>query len=209
MTDKNDKKQKRKKLTVSLGREHDDWIDLSQKYGVKPSTLAALVLKDLIKKDTKDTDVKTNSITELVPVTGKVVLHQHLRLREDEVKLLDQYAMIMNVTRHEALVGLVRALVVDEPQFTSGEIEALNTSNYDLRKLGVNVNQIAHHVNMLSEDTINKLDSKQLADLLNNLIEKTDYISCFIKAHSQKVWKLIRSSRDRTSLKSIRLKHGK
>lgn len=62
---------------------------------------------------------------------------------------------------------------------------------------------------MLSEDTINKLDSKQLADLLNNLIEKTDYISCFIKAHSQKVWKLIRSSRDRTSLKSIRLKHGK
>ena len=117
MTDnKNDKK--RKKLTVSLGSDHDAWIALSKKYGVKPSTLAALVLKDLIEKDEKDADVKTQNITELVPVTGKVVLHQHLRLREDEVRLLDQYAMIMGLTRHQALVGLVRALVVDEPQFT-------------------------------------------------------------------------------------------
>ena len=57
MTDnKNDKK--RKKLTVSLGSDHDAWIALSKKYGVKPSTLAALVLKDLIEKDGKDTDVK-------------------------------------------------------------------------------------------------------------------------------------------------------
>lgn len=109
--------------------------------------------------------MKTQNITELVPVTGKVVLHQHLRLREDEVRLLDQYAMIMGLTRHQALVGLVRALVVDEPQFTIGEMEALNASNYDLQ-LGVNVNQIAHHVNMLSKEKVSELNSKQLSELL-------------------------------------------
>jgi ribosomal protein S13 len=208
MTDnKNDKK--RKKLTVSLGSDHDAWIALSKKYGVKPSTLAALVLKDLIEKDEKDADVKTQNITELVPVTGKVVLHQHLRLREDEVRLLDQYAMIMGLTRHQALVGLVRALVVDEPQFTIGEMEALNASNYDLRKLGVNVNQIAHHVNMLSKEKVSELNSKQLSELLKNLNEKSDYINSFIKTHTLKIWKLIKSSRDRTSLNSIRLRHGK
>ena len=132
-----------------------------------------------------------------------------LRLREDEVRLLDQYAMIMGLTRHQALVGLVRALVVDEPQFTIGEMEALNASNYDLRKLGVNVNQIAHHVNMLSKEKVSELNSKQLSELLKNLNEKSDYINSFIKTHTQKIWKLIKSSRDRTSLNSIRLRHGK
>lgn len=53
----------------------------------------------------------------------------------------------MGQTRHQALVGLVRAITVNEPQFTIGEIEQLDRSNYELHKIGVNLNQIAHRTN--------------------------------------------------------------
>lgn len=153
--------KKRRQLTVNLGEFHDAFLELAAKYAVKPATLAAAILKQSVSDEIQNGDKK---IALLITPNNSKAVHQHLRLREDELKVLDEYSSIMGQTRHQALVGLVRAITVNEPQFTIGEIESLEKSNYELHKIGVNLNQIAHKTNMLD---LEKFKIRKLKSLCN------------------------------------------
>lgn len=80
----------------------------------------------------------------------------------------------MGQTRHQALVGLVRAITVNEPQFTIGEIEQLDRSNYELHKIGVNLNQIAHRTNTVDFKNFGPQQASIIMELINSLIDRTD-----------------------------------
>lgn len=104
--------KKRRQLTVNLGEFHDAFLELAAKYAVKPATLAAAILKQSVSDEIQNGDKK---IALLITPNNSKAVHQHLRLREDELKVLDEYSSIMGQTRHQALVGLVRAITVNEP----------------------------------------------------------------------------------------------
>ena len=112
----------------------------------------------------------------------------------------------MGQTRHQALIGLVRAMTVNEPQFTIGELESLESSNYELHKIGVNLNQIAHKINSMELDEFKKNQSSVVISLINILIDSADECKKNIDKHIDAVWKLINSSRYRTELKQ-KLRH--
>ena len=112
----------------------------------------------------------------------------------------------MGQTRHQAIVGLVRAITVNEPQFTIGEIESLEKSNYELHKIGVNLNQIAHKTNMLDLEKFKNTQAEIIMQLINSLIDRTDGCHNMIVKHIDAVWKLINSARFRTKLKQ-KLRH--
>ena len=195
--------KKRKQLTVNLGEHHDAFIKLAESYKVKPATLASMIIKQTVSEEIQSGNKK---LAELIFPTKSKKVHQHLRLREDELKVLDEYASIMGQTLHQALIGLVRAMTVNEPQFTIGELESLENSNYELHKIGVNLNQIAHKINSMELDEFKKNQSSVVISLINILIDSADECKKNIDKHIDAVWKLINSSRYRTELKH-KLRH--
>lgn len=108
----------------------------------------------------------------------------------------------MGMTRHQAIIGIIRSVIADEPQFTTGEIEQLAKSNYELHKLGVNLNQIAHRTNTVDFSNFTDKNKEELKTLFNGLIERTDKFTKLVQDHSDKVWKLINASRIRTKLET-------
>lgn len=195
--------KKRRQITVNLGEHHDAFLELAKKYDVKPATLAAIIIKQAISDEVQNGDKR---IANLIPSPTNNTSHQHLRLRSDELKILDEYASIMGQTRHQALVGLVRAITVNEPQFTIGEIEQLDRSNFELHKIGVNLNQIAHRTNTVDFKNFGPQQASIIMELINSLIDRTDGCLRMIEKHIDSVWKLVNSARFRTELKQ-KLRH--
>ena len=88
----------------------------------------------MIKEEINKSKEKLNSeLVTLLPKQDSKVYDQRLRLREDEIQVLYQYAQIMELSRHKAFVGVVRSI---------GEIQELSQSNFELNKIGVNLNQL-------------------------------------------------------------------
>lgn len=204
MNTKSEKKNKKRcRLAIDLGEHHEAFLELAKKYDVKPATLAAIIIKQVISDEVQNGDKR---IACLIPAATNNTSHQHLRLRADELKILDEYASIMGQTRHQALVGLVRAITVNEPQFTIGEIEQLDRSNYELHKIGVNLNQIAHRTNTVDFKNFGPQQASIIMELINSLIDRTDGCLRMIEKHIDSVWKLVNSARFRTELKQ-KLRH--
>lgn len=82
------------------------------------------------------------------------------------------------------MVALAQSNLMRAPVLDDKEIEALRASNYELRMIGINLNQIAHALNIKFEET----DRIKL-EVIEALIEK-------IKEHQQMVRQLISHSQN-------------
>lgn len=191
---------KRCRLSVSLGAQYEAFVSMCKKQDCKPSALASYILKSMVQEEVRISD--DPQIKNLVTTAKSNSKHQHILLREDELAKLDRYAFIMGMTRHQAIIGIIRSVIADEPQFTTGEIEQLAKSNYELHKLGVTLNQIAHRTNTVDFSNFTDKNKEELKTLFNGLIERTDKFTKLVQDHSDKVWKLINASRIRTKLET-------
>ena len=191
---------KRCRLSVSLGAQYEAFVSMCKKQDCKPSALASYILKSMGQEEVRISE--DPQIKNLVTTAKSNSKHQHILLREDELAKLDRYAFIMGMTRHQAIIGIIRSVIADEPQFTTGEIEQLAKSNYELHKLGVNLNQIAHRTNTVDFSNFTDKNKEELKTLFNGLIERTDKFTKIVQDHTDKVWKLINASRIRTKLET-------
>ena len=88
----------------------------------------------------------------------------------------------MSVNRYA--ISILMGYMEQHPTLTDDEVRALYQSNYQLVKIGNNLNQIARKLN--AGETVS-LTSQSIADLV-----------AFIDAHTDKVGELIRQHRKRT-----------
>ena len=172
---------KRCRLSVSLGAQYKAFVSMCKKQDCKPSALASYILKSMVQEEVRISD--DPQIKNLVTTAKSNSKHQHILLREDELAKLDRYAFIMGMTRHQAIIGIIRSVIADEPQFTTGEIEQLAKSNYELHKLGVNLNQIAHRTNTVDFSNFTDHNAEELKTLFNSLIERTDKFTKLVQDH--------------------------
>lgn len=77
------------------------------------------------------------------PRSGKLTL----RLGEAELRLLEAEAAAAGLSRTQWSVALIRRRLHDRPQFSRPEALALIEVRRELRRIGVNVNQIARALN--------------------------------------------------------------
>lgn len=70
-----------------------------------------------------------------------------VRLTETEFEALEALAQTAAMSRQRLLVGLIRSAVAGEPLVTGPETTALLDSAMQLKKMGININQIAHVLN--------------------------------------------------------------
>lgn len=178
----------RQRLYVDLGEQHEAWLAYAKSCGIKPNTLAALILKELLKQEGLD------EAPEYVPSTAKRGLY--IRLNADELAFLDEYAAKMKRTRQKAIIAVIRNAIASEPQFSLDEEITLKNSNRELSRIGVNLNQITRKLNSLNMVTYqdNRL-------LLKRVLESTDKLSGQIKKHVDLVWDVINAGRYRMALK--------
>ena len=180
----------RKQLTVNLGEQHEAWLAYAKSCGIKPSTLAALVLKELLRQNGLD------DVPEVEPTTAKRGIY--IRLNADEMAFLDEYALKMKRTRQKAVIAVIRNAIASEPQFSLDEEITLKDSNRELARIGVNLNQITRKLNSLNMIQCTYQDNKLL---LKRVMEGTDKLSKQIKKHVSLVWDVINAGRYRMALK--------
>lgn len=157
---------------------------------LKPSTLAALVLKELLRQNGLD------DVPEVEPTTAKRGIY--IRLNADEMAFLDEYALKMKRTRQKAVIAVIRNAIASEPQFSLDEEITLKESNRELARIGVNLNQITRKLNSLNMIQCTYQDNKLL---LKRVMEGTDKLSKQIKKHVSLVWDVINAGRYRMALK--------
>ncbi|GAA0625238.1 hypothetical protein GCM10009422_22260 [Brevundimonas kwangchunensis] len=84
------------------------------------------------------------------PLTGKLTL----RLSDADLSLLEAEATAVGLSRTQWSVALIRRRLHDRPQFRRPEALALIEVRRELRRIGVNVNQIARALNTAVMDGV-------------------------------------------------------
>lgn len=193
-------KKKRKQLSINLGSYHDEWIKLSRQFQVRPATFAAALIRNAIEAhklqqwDASDLKALADYLSSEEKKGFKVIL------RRDELAALDRFAGHMGISKTQAIRTLIRYFTANEPQYTLDETDALESSNEELRMIGVNINQIARRVNSMDVRRFNNYDAQTIKELLERLINKIDKLSGAILDHTEKVYSLINRGRHHLDL---------
>ncbi len=85
-------------------------------------------------------------------------------LKESENAALARIAQAQGISRQQFVIGLIRIAAAAEPQFTNDETKTLYAATWELRKIGVNVNQIAKRLN--EEAKSGRLQGSEAAQFL-------------------------------------------
>ncbi|MGL4766462.1 MAG: plasmid mobilization relaxosome protein MobC [Formosimonas sp.] len=147
------------KLGVHLGARKHDWDEYAKQRGRTPSLLAAMVLKQIL--DSEKAGAPIFKIEQQKEWGVKKPLK--LMLYESELQALDAFVEHDGTTRQGFVIGVIRAHMANEPQYSTEEILALRESNAQLRKIGVNLNAIAKRLNQ------GHLETSGLNEVLNGL----------------------------------------
>lgn len=189
---------KRKQLTLNLGNYHDQWLTISNELGVKPATLAAAVIKAALDEHLQQQgNIEKKSLESFLPPKG-AKKDVRLYLNVDELAAVDRMADQLHKSRNQTLIAIIRSFVANEPQYTQDEIVVLRDSNSELRKMGVNLNQIAHRTNSIDFDRVS--DGETVKELLKRMIKRTEDLSNTIDDHVAKVWAIINAGRYRKDM---------
>lgn len=189
---------KRKQLTLNLGNYHDQWLTISNELGVKPATLAAAVIKAALDEHLQQQgNIEKKSLESFLPPKG-AKKDVRLYLNVDELAAVDRMADQLYKSRNQTLIAIIRSFVANEPQYTQDEIVVLRDSNSELRKMGVNLNQIAHRTNSIDFDRVS--DGETVKELLKRMIKRTEDLSNTIDDHVAKVLAIINAGRYRKDL---------
>lgn len=189
---------KRKQLTLNLGNYHDQWLTISNELGVKPATLAVAVIKAALDEHLQQQgNIEKKSLESFLPPKG-AKKDVRLYLNVDELAAVDRMADQLHKSRNQTLIAIIRSFVANEPQYTQDEIVVLRDSNSELRKMGVNLNQIAHRTNSIDFDRVS--DGETVKELLKRMIKRTEDLSNTIDDHVAKVWAIINAGRYRKDL---------
>lgn len=81
---------------------------------------------------------------------------------------------------------LIQSHLMRDPVMGAGEIEALRASNRELRAIGINLNQIAHALNIKFEET-DRIKLEVIDELITSLKENQAAIRDLVR-HSQNDW---------------------
>ena len=145
----------------------------------------------------KQGNIEKKSLESFLPPKG-AKKDVRLYLNDDELAAVDRMADQLYKNRNQTLIAIIRSFVANEPQYTQEEIVVLRDSNSELRKIGVNLNQIAHRTNSIDFDRVS--DGETVKELLKRMIKRTEDLSNTIDEHVAKVWAIINAGRYRKDL---------
>ena len=128
----------------------------------------------------------TTCKTEIREPTFRV----EMRFKQSEFGALNEIIEHEGCTQQGFLIGLFRAFVANEVQFTTDEVLALRDANMQLRKLGVNINAIAKQLKQGNAQVDGSFE--KIAEVITKRIDQhTHKVNELLNA-SEHRWKIIR-----------------
>ena len=120
-----------------------------------------------------------------------------LLLKESENAALTRISTAQGMSRQQLVIGLIRMAAASEAQFTKDETQTLYAATWELRKIGVNINQIARRLN--EEAKAGRLHGTEAAQFLKLSTALTNRMEHVVG----KVGDLIKASRARCKLVEV------
>jgi hypothetical protein len=152
------------KIGVHLGAEKSSWVNYAKSKGHTPSGLAALIIKQVLLSEKIGKPIFQAEQKKEWGATERV----EMRFNKTELAALDALVEFEGTTRQGFLIGLFRAHIANEPQYSTDEVLALRQSNTALRKIGTNLNMIAKSFN---QGEFNFLELSEEIGQLQKIIE--------------------------------------
>lgn len=150
--------------------EHAAWSKQAAEAHISVSSFTRLVIRTfLTNQHPKSTASDTPPIVH-EPKTSEL----KVRLTRTELSALNELAKNMGVRRSTLLRTILLAGLSELPLTFPTELDSLAAATWELRKVGVNLNQIAHHLNERAKsrqaESIDPDLIRQLVDTLNQRI---------------------------------------
>lgn len=120
-----------------------------------------------------------------------------LLLKASENAGLQRIADLQGVKRQDFVIGLIRSALAAEPQFTKTETQTLFDATWELRRIGMNINQIARRLN--EEAKLGKLrgtEAEQFLKFSSVLQKRIDNVA-------NEVGKIIQAGKARCKLVEV------
>lgn len=138
-------------LSVHLGAElKQKWLRFCSQQGEKPSTaLRQIVIRLLNRGYTSQAESEYQS----EETDAKKSYRIEIRLREKELKALQELALQYGFNRNRYIASLVVNHLSSTPQFGQFELDQITVSNSQLLKIGRNLNQITRQLNASLESS--------------------------------------------------------
>ena len=129
-------------------------------------------------------------------------IRKTIRFTPDEFEKIEEQRIKTNLD----FTSFCKSAILKKKVKTKEEENFNRDLIYQVNKIGVNLNQIAHKTNMLDLEKFKNTQAEIIMQLINSLIDRTDGCHNMIVKHIDAVWKLINSARFRTKLKQ-KLRH--
>lgn len=124
-----------------------------------PSRLARhLILQKLMEKQKSAVDFKHDERTNRLEI----------RLPDDAIEKLNVEAAEQSMSLNQYIRLLLITHLAKEPVPTTKEVQALRDSNYQLHKLGVNINQVAKAINSGTATSLTLKELQNISDTIDN-----------------------------------------
>lgn len=170
---------KSKDITVYLGDLKPQWIAHCKQQNIKPGAiLKKAVEAELNKSANKQHKQRTKTKTVEPKKKPDKIRQTFLMTQNEKVKAIVA-AKKSGTTLRGWIVDVVRAALTVDPQFTMNEIIALGESNYQLKMIGINLNQIAKHLN---QDPAYKPNLSIIKDITREVNKNIEHSSTLIRS---------------------------
>jgi len=192
--------KKRVVTSFEIGSLKEPWEAYCQANGVSSGEALCRVIQKLTGADTsKIPKSATRSEAKVTNPTGVLSTREgtekkrhriYLSLTASEHRAVEARARADGFDKPAAwVIALVRAKLTGQSQFGMQEINILGESNHQLLRIGRNLNQIAHALNVTRGDAVDRYDAELIVALATS-----------VKEHVKKVGNALRAAVYRWSL---------
>lgn len=127
--------------------------------------------------------------TEIREPTARV----EMKFKQSEYNALCEIIEHEGCTQQGFLIGLFRAFIANEVQYTTDEVLALREANMQMRKWGVNINTIARQLKQGNMQTDGSFE-KMATSITERIEQHTQRVNDLLNA-SERRWQLIRQGK--------------
>jgi hypothetical protein len=127
-----------------LENQASRWKSLCSEKGQKTSeALKELIVKELLNSENESIKLKANKTI----IDSNQKQRVEVRLKESEYKSIQIISESEGCSIQHYIINCIREKLLNEPQFAHKNWSVLKESNYQLRTIGKNINQIAKRYN--------------------------------------------------------------
>ena len=183
---------KNKILPVRLSEEDANrWYKLAKAQGITSSVLSRRLIQTFLSDQAQAEDSRGLDPIEPTQSTSRKILK--IRLTENEYFNFSKVSKQLCMSNQECLVRVVRAFLMNGYVVSENESEAVKLYVQELRKIGVNLNQIAKRINEAAAVEVS-------SDLIRTALSEIEEVKGKIRTQENQIENFLKRTRGRSKI---------